>query len=172
MVDQTSISAAQATKAFSLMHANARWYIAMVFIATAAVALVGGALLATGVVRLAGPPDAWLWKYLIWIVGCAQLVAGGGCAWLSRKAPSFERVATTWSLLNLGSLGVITGSLIGNFTLVSIGTASFDIALVLFLAATRRARYRYWSYAYRVVLVPVLVASWVGVLFAARIYPL
>jgi hypothetical protein len=67
---------------------------------------------------------------------------------------------------------VITGSLIGNFTLVSIGTASFDIALVLFLAATRRARYRYWFYSYRVVLVPVLVASWVGVLFAARIYPL
>lgn len=151
--------------------ARARWRAAAAFLATGVVAIALGILFATGALHPAGIETAWLVKYLVLIVGLAQIVAGGGQAWLARDVPVFEWVALEWALLNLGNLGVVAGSLLGRFAPVAVGTACFSIAIALFAFVTRHGTCRGWLYGYRMLLALILAASWIGLLLAAGAYP-
>jgi hypothetical protein len=116
-----------------------------VFVATGIVATIFGGLLATGAVPALAAESGWLAAYLIIVAGIAQIALGAGQAWLAATCPGFERNAFEWGVLNLGNLGVVTGSLLGSFWIVLSGSIAFTAALGLFAWGVRPVRRRVWG---------------------------
>ena len=105
----------------------------------------------------------WMVAYLVLVVGVAQAALGAGQAWLATSAPSARLVTLQCLLFNLGSAGVIAGTLMASAPWVTSGTVVFAVALLLFLAGTRGARTGGLSIAYRIGLGLLALGATVGV---------
>lgn len=147
--------------------AAARWRLAAPFAITGAAAIIGGGLLAAAVARHPTQTLVWLSAYLVLVVGVAQLAFGTGQVLLATRLPGARWIAAEWLALNLGNLGVTTGTLARSFALVSVGTLLFAAAIAGFLAGTRVARRSGWLLAYRAGLALIFVGSLVGLGLAA-----
>lgn len=146
---------------------HARALAAGAFVATGIVATIFGGLLATGAVPALAAEGGWLAAYLIVVAGIAQIALGAGQAWLAAACPGFERNAFEWGALNLGNLGVVTGSLLGSFWIVLSGSIAFVAALGLFARGVRPVRRRVWAWLYYGLLALLLALAGVGVRLAA-----
>jgi len=142
--------------------AGERWRAAELFVATGAVAIIAGGLLAAGVAH--HPPQllVWMSAYLVLIVGVAQIVFGAGQARLSPQVPQTRWIAAEWIVFNLGNAGVVAGTLLGWFAMVLAGTVLFAAGIALFLAGTRGAARGGWLAGYRILLGLIFLSSLVG----------
>lgn len=85
---------------------------------------------------------SWLAAYLVLVGGVAQIALGAGQAALvggALEQNSILREVLTW---NLGSLGVMIGSLSGSALLTSLGGAVLAVSLGFFLLGVRPGRQR------------------------------
>lgn len=148
--------------------AGDRWHAAEVFVATGAVAIIAGGLLAAGVAH--HPPQllVWMSAYLVLIVGVAQIVFGAGQARLSTIVPEPGWIAAEWIVFNLGNAGVVAGTLLGWFAMVLAGTVLFAAGIALFLAGTRGGARGGWLMGYRILLGLVFASSLVGLGLSLR----
>jgi len=105
------------------------------------------------------------------VAGIAQIALGAGQAWLAATCPGFERNAFEWGVLNLGNLGVVTGSLLGSFWIVLSGSIAFTAALGLFARGVRPVRHRVWRWLYDGLLAGLLLLALMGVLLASAQFP-
>lgn len=134
--------------------------------------LIGGAaIVAGGLVAAITATDplehgAWVAAYLVLVVGVAQIALGLGQAWLTVVPPGREAVAAELAIYNLGNAGVIGGTLAGLTWLVDAGGILLVAALVMYLAATRRARDGWVTLTYRGLIAIVLVSIPVGLILA------
>jgi hypothetical protein len=133
------------------------------FLVVALAAIVAGGLVAAVTAHAPSRALVWMVAYLVLVVGVAQAALGAGQAWLATSAPSARLVTLQCLLFNLGSAGVIAGTLMASAPWVTSGTAVFAIALLLFLAGTRGARTGGLSIAYRIGLGLLALGATVGV---------
>lgn len=143
-----------------------------VFTSTGMAAIIAAGFISAAVIHRPTSDVAWLVAYLVLVVGVAQIVFGVGQAELSLRLPRFGRVAAEWMLLNLGSLGVITGTLIGSTPIVFAGTLLFAASLVLFATGVRDSHSRWWRAGYWVFVGLIFAGSMVGLTLALLEFPL
>ena len=130
-------------------------------------AIVAGGLLSAFSARGASYHSAWAVAYLVLVVGVAQIALGWGQAAVSGAESRPARVASEALLFNLGSAGVIVGTLVGTTLLVDAGSVLLVVALWLFALAPRGVRVRLWQIVgYRVLIVFLALSVVVGIVFA------
>lgn len=105
----------------------------------------------------------WVSAYFTLVGGVAQILLGIGQSLLSKTLPSTPWRLTECFLLNLGGAAVIGGVIISAQWLTNLGTIVFDIALVMFLIATRESRASVWLWPYRLAIAFVAISSIVGI---------
>lgn len=134
------------------------------FVAGAAAIVVGG--LVAAVTRPTGWDDgSWVAAFLVLVMGVAQIGIGAGQAHLGTGAATSRTVlaeAMTW---NLGSLGVVVGTLASSPPLVSLASLILLVALVIALLAVRESTDR-WVTPYRALLVVVGASIPIGVMLS------
>lgn len=145
-----------------------RWRAASVFVIVGSACVVAGGLVAA----VTGPTDfehgSWLAAYLVLVGGVAQIVLGAGQAWLARQVPPARSTRSeAWSW-NIGAVAVVSGTLLSEPTLTTVGGTVLMLALVLFVAGVRRMRpsSRRVGLLYRGVVGVVLVSIPIGVVLA------
>jgi len=139
----------------------ARW-----FVATALLAMIAGGLIAAVTAHAPARLVVWMVAYLVLVVGVAQMVLGLGQALLPQRLPSSSWRAGEWLLFNAGNAGVVVGTLLGAAALVSLGTALFIIALVLFFLGVARAQGGWLLRIYQGLLAIVCIGALVGLLLS------
>jgi hypothetical protein len=142
------------------------WRSAAPFLLVAALAIVGGGLLAAVLAHAPTRPVMWLVAYLVLVVGVVQLLLGAGQSWLAVAPPSGRLIGGECTLFNVGNALVMAGTLRGHPAWVSVGTLLFAGALGLFLRGVRHSRGGVWVQAYRALLWLVGASAVVGVLLA------
>ncbi|HEU4857129.1 MAG TPA: hypothetical protein VFS86_07495 [Rhodanobacteraceae bacterium] len=148
--------------------AETRWHAAQPFVVTGAVAIIAGGFIAAGVARRPLQHLVWMSAYLVLVAGIAQIVFGAGQAWLPTRLAGTRWIAAEWGIFNLGNAGVITGTLMGSFPLVLVGTLLFAVGIALFLLGTHAANRRGWLLGYRVLLGLIFLSSLVGLALSVR----
>ena len=136
------------------------------FLVVALLAIVAGGLVAAVSAHAPSRALVWMVAYLVLVVGVAQAALGAGQAWLAAIRPSVRLVVLQCLLFNLGSAGVIAGTLMASAPLVTTGTVVFVVALLLFLAGTRGAPAGWVLTAYRLGIGLVVIGAAVGVLLS------
>lgn len=141
-------------------------YPARVFFVVGSCCVVLGGLVAAVTGPLELDKGSWLAAYLVLVCGVAQCAIGTAQARLAgRPIPP----ARGWSQLtcwNLGNAAVIAGTLIGVPVIVDAGGALLAITLGIALHAARHAVSGLAGWAYRWVLVVLLVSVPIGVVLA------
>ncbi|MGH8279001.1 MAG: hypothetical protein ACRETQ_05495 [Gammaproteobacteria bacterium] len=132
------------------------------FLITGGLAIIVGGLVAAAVAHQPTQHLVWMAAYLVLIVGVAQMVFGGGQAWLSADTLRPAWRASEWIIYNLGNAGVIAGTLADLPSLVVVGTVLFIIGVALFLVHTRARTHIRWLIGYRILLGLVFLTSLVG----------
>lgn len=136
--------------------------------------IVGSGCIVVGgsVAALTGPAGldrgSWLAAYLVLVGGAAQIVLGGGQAWLSQRVPPAHTMRNeAWSW-NIGLVAVIVGTLASMPVVTSVGGAASVAALGWFNAAVRPERPSFGRVGtlYRIFLCIVLVSTVVGLVLA------
>ncbi len=113
-----------------------RWPDARPFVLVGSISIVAGGLVAA-VTRPSGIEEgSWVAAYLVLVGGVAQIVLGGGRAFLSTRDTSFSAWPMLWGW-NLGALLTISGTIGATPTLTSAGGLATAAALVLFLRDVR-----------------------------------
>ena len=145
-----------------------RWRPARAFVVIGSIFIVAGGLVAA----VSGPTNfergPWLAAYLVLVGGVAQVVLGGGQAWLAERVPPHRSTRTeAWSW-NIGVVAVVIGTLASLPVLTSLGGLASAVALWLFLAGvhTVRPAPRMAALLYRSVAAIVLVSIPVGLALA------
>jgi hypothetical protein len=136
------------------------------FLVVALSAILAGGLVAAVTAHAPGRALVWMVAFLVLVVGVAQAALGAGQAWLAAETPSVRLVLLQCLFFNLGSAGVIAGTLTASASLVTSGTAVFAVSLLLFLAGTRGARTVWLLVAYRIGLGLVALGAMAGVLLS------
>lgn len=149
---------------------------------TGTVAVILGGLIAAMTAPLALTRGSWAAAYLVLVVGVAQVAMG--MARQQWTAADARRHGGWWQLAcwNIGSIGVIAGTLLGATAIVAVGSALLVAALVLaFLAslaavgdsdtrhsARRRGarRHRAVLIGYRALLIVLTVSIPIGVILS------
>jgi hypothetical protein len=148
--------------------AAARWRAARPFVALGVAAVIAGGLVAAAAAHHPSEQPVWASAYLVLIVGVAQIVFGGGQAWLSERLPSPGWIAGEWIVFNLGNAGVITGTVLESFRMVLAGTVLFALGIAAFLLGTRGPMRGGWLPAYRTLLGLVFLSSLAGLALSLR----
>lgn len=131
-----------------------------------ALVVIGGLVAAvTGPLNLAR--GSWLAAYLVLVCGVAQSVMG-----LAREYLGGRRLAPRWAwtqLLcwNAGNAAVIAGTLSRVPVLVDLGGAVLLVALGIALQASRRPSHRVLGWAFRGVMVVLVVSIPIGLVLAS-----
>ena len=136
------------------------------FLVVALLSIVAGGLVAAVTAHAPSRALVWMVAFLVLVAGVAQAALGAGQAWLAADTPSMRLVWLQCFFFNVGSAGVIAGTLMASAPLVTSGTAVFVAALLMFLAGTRGARTGRWLVAYRIGLGLVALGATVGVLLS------
>lgn len=134
----------------------------MPFVATGALAILAGGGIAAAIAHDPARVLVWMVAYLVLVAGAMQVVFGAGQAWLATVRPGRGLVWSQWVLFNLGSVGVVAGTLGQRVAVVAAGTLLFMAALAGFFLGTRRCRWRGWGAVYRVLLGLVFLSACVG----------
>ncbi len=157
----------QAAKSGETAHANPPSWTVMPFAAMAALAVVGGGVLAAVMAHAPSRTVMWAVAYLVLVVGVIQAVLGVGQALLLQRAPAVRVVTLEWLAFNAGNAGVIIGTVVSAWWVVLLGTLLFALALAFFLHATRAVRCGWPAYAYRLLIVFMGGSAVVGLLLSA-----
>jgi hypothetical protein len=139
---------------------------ALPFLLISALAIVGGGVLAAAMAHAPNRKLLWTVAYLVLVVGATQAALGAGQALLGTRATAAPVRVAEWALFNLGSAGVIGGTLCSSQPLLWLGTLSFAASLALFLWATRGVRGGWPIIAYRTLLVLLGGSAVVGLVLA------
>ncbi len=135
-------------------------------VALGVLGVVGGGLVAAATGPMGWTKGSWAAAYLVLVVGVAQYVMGrmreglpapDGAGWLQLAA---------W---DLGSLGVVVGTLVGVTAVVDVGSLVLVVALALALQGDLRAegaRPRAVVLGYRLMLLGLLVSIPIGMLLS------
>ncbi len=140
---------------------------ALPFLLVAALAIVGGGVVAAAMAHAPSRKLFWMVAYLVLVVGVTQALLGVGQALLAVGETAAGVRAVEGVLFNLGNIGVIAGTLYSYWPLVLTGTLLFVAALAIFLHATRHPRGRLAIHAYRALTVCIGGSAVVGVVLAA-----
>lgn len=132
-----------------------------------AVAVITGGLIAAGVAHDPTSATVWLAAYLVLVVGVAQLALAIGQALLASPTVSIARIRLESVLFNVGSAGVIVGTIGGVFVPVLFGTLLFFGALGAFLRTVRATVGDCVAHAYRALIALLSISALVGVLLSA-----
>lgn len=126
--------------------------------------IVAGGLVAAVTDPLDVYRGSWVAAYLVLVVGVAQVVMGR-----ARRGPGVGGAGTGWAQCagwNLGSAGVIAGTLAENSLLVFLSSAALVAALIIAALGTRivgkASGGGLWLLAYRAMLVILAVSIPVG----------
>ncbi|MDE3131080.1 MAG: hypothetical protein KGL16_07985 [Acidobacteriota bacterium] len=136
----------------------------LVFLAVAAVMIIGGGLVAAINGAASFAHGSWLAAYLVLVGGVAQLALGFGCLLLPRaECPPRLRRAQLW-LWNVGILTVAAGVLTNLFGLVLTGSVVTATGLASFAGGGGRASNpgRNRVLAYRLVIGALAISVLVG----------
>lgn len=129
--------------------------------------VITGGLIAAGVAHAPTFATVWLAAYLVLVVGVAQLALALGQALLTSAAVSLARIRLESLLFNVGSAGVIAGTIGGGFPLVVFGTVLFVGALGAFLLAVRGTTGGHAVHTYRALIALLTISALVGLLLSA-----
>jgi hypothetical protein len=141
------------------------------FAALGAAAILAGGATAAAIAHHPTEHLVWMVAYLVLVVGAMQWVFGAGQAWLAVRPPPFGVVWGQWVLFNLGSAGVIGGTLCNRTVIVAAGTLLFVAAIGWFLHGVRHSRRHGWGIAYRVLLALIFLSACVGLGISAVSHP-
>lgn len=144
-----------------------QWGSAIPFATVAALAVIGGGLIAAAVAHDPTRHAVWMVAYLILVVGVAQFALGIGQALLAVEKPPAGLLAIQCGIFNIGNTGVIAGTLFDCFPIVAAGGLLLIAALALFLYGVRNTHGHRLLYAYQAVLVVICVSAIIGVVLAA-----
>lgn len=139
---------------------------ALPFLAMAALAIIGGGVLAAVMAHAPSRKILWAVAYLVLVAGVAQAVLGMGQALLAMRASSGPVRAIEWLAFNLGNAGVMGGTFLSSWSVVLVGTLLFVVALAMFLQATWVARRGWWIHTYRTLIVFIGGSSIVGLVLS------
>ncbi|MGH2633003.1 MAG: hypothetical protein ACRDG3_06300 [Tepidiformaceae bacterium] len=145
------------------------WGDAATFVVVGVACVVVGGLISAIAASSPSENSSWAVAYLVLVAGVAQVVVGVGQARLAARPVSSRMLAAEFLTWNVGNAGVIAGQLLGYQYILDVGGVVLAAALVLFFLGVRRARPRVnwerWSlYAYRAVLLVVLVSIPIGLI--------
>jgi hypothetical protein len=129
--------------------------------------VISGGLIAAAVSHAPTSGTVWLAAYLVLVVGVAQLALGLGQALLTSVAVDTARVRLQSLLFNLGSAGVMAGTVGGSFLLVVAGALLFFGALGAFLLTVHGIRRGYAAHAYRALIAFLAISALIGLLLSA-----
>ena len=132
------------------------------FLFVSALAILGGGALAAAMAHVPSRKLMWAVAYLVLVVGATQTVFGIGQALLATRATSLSVRVAEWAMFNLGSAGVIGGTLWPSRPVMWMGTLLFAASLAVFLFATRGRRRGWAILAYRTLLVLIGGSAVVG----------
>ena len=97
---------------------------------TGVIAIVAAGLVAAAIAYQPTTPLVWMVAYLVLVAGVVQYVLGAAQTTLAANPPTAGTIWGEWVLLNLGHAGVIAGTLTGRFSLLVVGTACYDVAMI------------------------------------------
>ena len=146
---------------------NERLSAAIPFLIVAALAIVGGGLVAAAVAHAPSQPLIWMVAYLVLVVGTAQAALGMAQAYLSLSPPSPTFRMTEFVLFNAGNISVIGGTLCSSWPVVLAGTALFSTALAMFLYSSWKSRGGWLIHVYRLLLTILFAGAAVGLVLSA-----
>ncbi|MDZ7786918.1 MAG: hypothetical protein U5K73_01890 [Halofilum sp. (in: g-proteobacteria)] len=132
------------------------------------IGVITGGLIAAAVAHAPTSAMVWLVAYLVLVVGVAQLALAIGQALLTSPAVGTAQIRFESLLFNLGSAGVMAGTVGGSFPLVVAGALLFFGALGAFLFAVHGIRRGYAAHAYRALIAFLAISALVGLLLSAR----
>lgn len=140
---------------------------ALPFLAVGGACVLAGGLVAALTAHAPSENATWTSAYLVLVAGVAQVVLGGGQAWLADRPPAPRWLVGELAAWNLGNAAVIAGTVSGVTPVLDIGGALLIIALALLLVALRGTGRTGWLLAlYRAVAAIVLVSIPVGLVLA------
>lgn len=134
--------------------------------------VVAGGLVAAATAPVPSEKGSWVAAYLVLVGGVAQIAFGVGLAAFGRLVPA-RTVGAEALCWNAGNALVVAGTLAGVPALADVGGVLLLAALVLLVPSLRTpagsvaARARWLLYAYRVVVLVLLVSIPVGLALAA-----
>ncbi|WP_070987488.1 hypothetical protein [Halofilum ochraceum] len=131
------------------------------------VGVIAGGLIAAGVAPAPTSATVWLAAYLVLVVGVAQLALAIGQALLASSSVGIARVRFESLLFNLGSAGVIAGTIGGGFVMVVLGTVLFVGALGVFLLAVYGTAGGFAVHAYQVLIAFLSISALVRLVLSA-----
>lgn len=146
---------------------NARIVAGVPFAALATVAIIAAGVVAAAIAYHPTQQLIWMVAYLVLVVGVMQWIFGAGQAWLAEPPPGKATVWSQWGLFNVGSAGVIGGTLANRTGLVVAGTVLFVVAIAWFFHSVRRSSRRGWAVAYRVLLALIFFSACIGLVISA-----
>ena len=140
------------------------------FAVVGAVCVVAGGLVAAVTAHTPSEAAAWSAAYLVLVAGVAQIALGVGQAWLAPQPPSDRRVAVQFAGWNIGNAAVLVGTLLGIVRVVDVGGVLLVFSLALFALGVRGARRDWPLWAFRAIVVILLVSIPIGSVLA-RTHP-
>jgi hypothetical protein len=145
-----------------------RWYHALPFVGIGTACVVAGGMVAAITARNPTESGTWAAAYLVLVAGVAQIALGVGQALLVAEVPRPRLVIAELILWNCANTGVLAGSLLGVEPLIDAGGGLLVAVLALFAHRARGAhgRARWLLFAYRLLVVALLVSVPIGLLLA------
>jgi hypothetical protein len=115
--------------------------------------------------------SSWAVAYLVLIGGVAQIALGVGQSRLATTPPSRQLLLAEFLAWSVGNAAVIAGQLLGLPLIVDAGGLLLVVALALLFGGVRGARpgardTRWTLYAYRLILLIVLVSIPIGLIIS------
>lgn len=131
-------------------------------------AIVAGGVTAAAIAHAPTRHGVWAVAYLVLVAGVAQVGLGLGQALLATQTPTPRLVTAELLAWNVGNAAVIIGTIAGVSPVVYVGSALLVIGLALFVFAARggQQRWRYARWAFRLVVLILLVSIPIGLTLA------
>lgn len=145
-----------------------RWPAARPFVGLGATSVVAGGLIAAATRPTHFELGSWLAAYLVLVGGVAQIALGAGQAWIADQPPSARVVRAEILLWNVALGATVIGSVTSAPVATSVGVVATVLALGLFLrgVGARAHAMRWLRWAYRGVIVVVLIGAPIGLALA------
>ena len=139
---------------------------ASVLIVLGGLSVVAGGLVAAVTGPLALEHGSWAAAYLVLVCGVASVAIGSAQNWLVATRTSPNAAAAEVLAWSTGNAGVLVGTLVGSSTVVIVGGSLLVVALLVALAAALRVRHQLLGWAYRAILVFVVLSIPVGLVLS------